>query len=385
MLSAQVPNYVPSNGLLGWWPFTGNANDQSVNGNNGNVSGATLSSDRFNNSNQAYYFDGIDNIIIIANEENFDIPIDSSLSISAWFNSFELSTGGRKLITKYQEYDDAFGLDLLNSKFNLGLKDGSWYLFTSDSSIVINEWYHFVSVFDNANDQVRLYVNGNLIFTQTFTGNIGNSSAPLTFGDFNNNTWPGAASEKFKGLIDDVGIWNRVLDGQEITNLYNSGTCTQTIYDTITTNITVYDTIITNINVYDTITVTNHINIYDTITTINTVTVYDTITTTNFISVTDTLIINTTLGLAPNQQQNTIKVYPNPANSHISIHTGDFALMAGYRIKIQNAIAQDVYNELITQQEYFIDLSTWSGNGTYFVHIIDNLGNTVDIKKIILQ
>ena len=31
---AQVPNYVPTNGLVGWWPFNGNANDESGNGNN---------------------------------------------------------------------------------------------------------------------------------------------------------------------------------------------------------------------------------------------------------------------------------------------------------------------------------------------------------------
>jgi hypothetical protein len=34
---AQVPSYVPTNGLVGWWPFNGNANDESGNGNNGTV------------------------------------------------------------------------------------------------------------------------------------------------------------------------------------------------------------------------------------------------------------------------------------------------------------------------------------------------------------
>ena len=44
--NAQVPNYVPSNGLVAWWPFSGNANDASGNGNNGTVNGATLTTDR---------------------------------------------------------------------------------------------------------------------------------------------------------------------------------------------------------------------------------------------------------------------------------------------------------------------------------------------------
>ena len=57
-LMAQVPNYVPTNGLVGWWPFNGNANDESGNGNNGTVNGATLTTDRFGNANKAYSFDG---------------------------------------------------------------------------------------------------------------------------------------------------------------------------------------------------------------------------------------------------------------------------------------------------------------------------------------
>ena len=41
-LAQNVPSYVPANGLVGWWPFAGNANDESGNGNNGLVNGATL-------------------------------------------------------------------------------------------------------------------------------------------------------------------------------------------------------------------------------------------------------------------------------------------------------------------------------------------------------
>ncbi len=59
--SAQIPSYVPTNGLVGWWPFNGNANDESGNGNNGNVNGATLTTDRFGVANKAYSFDGMNN------------------------------------------------------------------------------------------------------------------------------------------------------------------------------------------------------------------------------------------------------------------------------------------------------------------------------------
>jgi hypothetical protein len=48
---AQVPSYIPTDSLIAWWPFTGNAIDSSGNGNNGTVNGATLTTDRFGNLN----------------------------------------------------------------------------------------------------------------------------------------------------------------------------------------------------------------------------------------------------------------------------------------------------------------------------------------------
>jgi hypothetical protein len=62
-LQAQIPSYVPTNGLVGWWPFNGNANDESGNGNHGVVNGATLTTDRFGNNGKAYSFDGVDDWI----------------------------------------------------------------------------------------------------------------------------------------------------------------------------------------------------------------------------------------------------------------------------------------------------------------------------------
>jgi hypothetical protein len=53
--SAQVPNYVPTNGLVGWWPFHGNANDQSGTANTGTVTGATLVIDRKNLKPALFY------------------------------------------------------------------------------------------------------------------------------------------------------------------------------------------------------------------------------------------------------------------------------------------------------------------------------------------
>jgi hypothetical protein len=116
----------------------------------------------------------------------------------------------------------------------------------------------------------------------------------------------------------------------------------------------------------------------------NTVTIYDTVTV--YTSVTDTLIINTSvIGINPPNNVNTVKVFPNPASTHITIDYGNFAIMNGYQLKIENSIGQQVFQININQQSSYLNLSTWGGNGIYFVRIIDPQGNTVDIRKIVLQ
>jgi hypothetical protein len=77
---AQVPSYVPTNGLVGWWPFNGNANDESGNGNNGTVNGATLTTDRNGVANSAYSFDGVNDYIDVGNANVLNSNV---ISISA--------------------------------------------------------------------------------------------------------------------------------------------------------------------------------------------------------------------------------------------------------------------------------------------------------------
>ncbi len=67
VMAQNIPSYLPKEGLVGYWPFNGNANDESGNGNHGTVNGATLSSDRNGVANSAYNFDGVDDYIVNSN------------------------------------------------------------------------------------------------------------------------------------------------------------------------------------------------------------------------------------------------------------------------------------------------------------------------------
>jgi hypothetical protein len=215
---AQVPGYVPSNGLVGWWPFTGNAIDSSGTGNNGSVTGAVLTSDRFGRSNQAYSFDGNADYINCGNASSLNIS--GSITISAWIyaNNFNTDHG---IVSKW---NTSPSYDLVtNSPFSIAPLNKLRWLeaggFLFSNAISASTWYHVVTVFDVANQKKYIYINGNLAVQ---------SSVSLTAIPTNsNNLYIGAHQPSnvsywsWDGKLDDIAIWDRALDSNEIKNVFN--------------------------------------------------------------------------------------------------------------------------------------------------------------------
>jgi hypothetical protein len=188
--------------------------------------------------------------------------------------------------------------------------------------------------------------------TSSNSTNIQWQSNPSNFGWQNvpsNSNYSGGTTNTLS--VSNVQLSNH---NQPFRVIASAGNCTDT--SNIAT-IQIADTCITNVTVYDTLLTT----------------------------VTDTLIINTTLSLPAPNNENTILIYPNPASDHITIDNGNFAAMAGYSIKIENNAGQQVFQSAINQAQFYVDLSTWTGNGLYFVHLIDPQNNTVTVRKIVLQ
>ena len=432
-LLAQVPSYVPTNGLVGWYPFSGNANDESGNGNNGTVNGATLTADRFGVANKAYSFDGNDWIEMI-----FQQTLEFSASI--WFNASSQNPNYMGIAQHKENCERGAGyiLELYNNSLrcvatNCGQCGNicpNYFDFFNISSTGINQWYHLVLTC-NVNGVYNLYLNGVLIHTTTNTTTLCQFNVPFSVGKHHD----GVDLYYFFGFIDDVGAWDRALTECEIQDLYNSqinsvagsisvapnpasiGSNVTLLTAPYSTNVqwqsnpsnygwqnvpsnTNYSGGTTNTLTISNVQLSNHnqpfrviasvgncsdtsnvANIQITDTCITNVTVYDTLLT----SVTDTLIINTTLSLPAPNNENTILIYPNPASDHITIDNGNFAAMAGYSIKIENNAGQQVFQSAINQQQFYVDLSTWTGNGLYFVHLIDPQNNTVTVRKIVLQ
>ncbi len=332
MLSS-IQAQIPTDSLIGYWPFNGNANDESGNGNHGTVNGATITFDRFGNPNSAYNFDGFSSIIEVFDVSQFDFSHNKQFSVSFFLKILDINNYGCYISKwgpsgdgddEWQFFSNTFGYTSLI--VNSTSKPGSPNSETGDT-LNENQWYHIAGIWDGTNSTISFYVNGILInsLNSAETSTIHNSQ-PLRIGG-------NCYSDGFTNAdIDDIRIFRRVLTPGEINSLAYEGLCFQTI------------------------------------------------------AVTDTLIINTNLtSFSPIQYENNIKIYPNPTNDYIIIDNGNIDNLVGYQIKITNSIGQNVFQSLIDQQQFEISISSWQGTGIYFVYIIDGLGNIVDIKKIVLQ
>lgn len=243
---AQVPTYVPTNGLVGWWPFNGNANDESGNGNNGTVNGASLTSDRNGVANKAYSFDGIDDYI--------NVLFSSSLhgqtgTINVWIKTngiftnqksiFSQSSGRPQLVAESQ--GEGGNQSSNSAAIHWKATNGLFPCAQSNSAVDISEWLMITANYST--DSFKIYINGiNETITNTSLTQDNCSQNDFQIGGFyqtNSNCGSSIGfSQMFDGFIDDIGIWNRALTACEIKNLYNGGvpnsSQTQTSLDTYT-------------------------------------------------------------------------------------------------------------------------------------------------------
>jgi hypothetical protein len=227
-LAQTVPSYVPTNGLVGWWPFNGNANDESGNGINGTAIGATLTTNRFGNSNSAYAFNGSSNVINCGNSTNALLNLNSSITISAWVNAscFGCGNYANMIVSKHRSSGPngyVFGFwngGMINYQATPNF-DASTYPAGQSGFITTNVWRHCILKYDASSTSLYYYLNGILVDTKLLAFNVTSNTDDLVFGAQRNGAGTGYL-DFFSGKLDDIGIWNRALTQQEITNLYNS-------------------------------------------------------------------------------------------------------------------------------------------------------------------
>lgn len=195
---------------IAYYPFNGNANDESGNNLHGTVSGATLTMDRFDNPDSAYSFDAND-IITIPHDDILNV--EDQLSISLWVNP---TTQQNALILGKSNYTTATNY-LLRTKTN-GFIQFEYKEFADSNTepLVPNAWNH-IAVVSNANNLKQVYINGVLASHTTNDSPFGINSNSLTIG-----ARPGA--EHFNGSIDDIRIYKTALTQYQVQELYNNNT-----------------------------------------------------------------------------------------------------------------------------------------------------------------
>ena len=207
-MAQNVPSYVPKDGLVGYWPFNGNANDESGNGNNGTViNGALLTSNRFNNLNSAYSFDGVDDRVATS----FKPSGYRSYFVWIKYNITSSLPAGYSLT----------GTQEVNAYNYVGIENGGkfyYYFGTNGQSLggtVLspNVWY-YQGLTLSSDGNARAYLNDTLV--STLASGVGSTAtAEFSVGCINENHW-------VNGSIASVMQYNRTLTQAEITQNFNA-------------------------------------------------------------------------------------------------------------------------------------------------------------------
>ncbi len=207
-----------SDGLVAYYPFNGNANDESSNGNHGTVFGATLTTDRFRDISSAYSFDGVDDYINIGQKPDF--PSWDVYAVSLWFlNDGGGSQGGygQKIISKGTWFTD-FHMQVGGAGYvTWWCSQGGFDGITDKSKNYRDNFWHHVVINKKTATEGELWVDGVLKGSSTNLARVVNSVNLMigftAHGDF-------AQQEFWSGKIDDVSIYNRILSESEIGELF---------------------------------------------------------------------------------------------------------------------------------------------------------------------
>ncbi|MBS1638270.1 MAG: gliding motility-associated C-terminal domain-containing protein [Bacteroidetes bacterium] len=214
---------IPSQGLVGCYPFDGNANDYSGNNNHGTPMGATLTTNRFNQPNRAYDFNGIDNYILVNTSNTLDsIELLNSVSIAGWIYIRNWYQGWNifNMMNRYRVIDDdGWSFEVADKWSHMLVFAPTFSSFSGAPwSPSFNTWYH-VAITNNkaGDDSIRFYVNGLKIYTEKAPQPIPNTNhGPLYFG------WSRFSVDEFSdGKLDNFYIYNRALSDAEIQILYH--------------------------------------------------------------------------------------------------------------------------------------------------------------------
>ena len=218
-ISQDLPSYIPTDGLVAYYPFNGNVNDVSGNDYNLVNNNVTFDSDRYGiNDGTAAYFSG-DASELYLEESISQLTSDPRQTFSFWFKSI---TPSNRYIFEYASQSSSRFRFVTSPTGGIGIRGetgcnsgGRDY----EISNLHEGWHHFVISIDT--QTYTVYYDGEILYNAIHSGfDCVDNVNKLNLG----NDIGGGAKEYTNMLMDDIGIWNRALTEQEIQNLYNSST-----------------------------------------------------------------------------------------------------------------------------------------------------------------
>jgi len=223
-LNAQVcgKTQLPQNlqdSLVAFYPFCGNANDLSGNGNNGTVKGAlSLTSDKNGNLNSAYYWPTSgdpNNYIALPDISTYFPYLRSSCTFSAWI----YMDGGvldSRIFSKGEWGIIANGTSNESRTFRCYILPGMAQI-SPTQPVKAKTWVHIALTTDQKSE-TKFFVNGTLLDSAYLANpnpHTWTSNEPFEIGRKSISSYDG-----FGGMIDDVFIFNRALSNKEVLELY---------------------------------------------------------------------------------------------------------------------------------------------------------------------
>jgi trimeric autotransporter adhesin len=322
LISNSIFSQIPSNGLVAYFPFNGNAKDSSAYKTHGTTHNVKLVKDRFGNNNSAYLFSGNTNSYIEFPSTNLK---NNTYTYSLWAKINHIPDSGM--------YSFALNIGSTGGDQNINTSNKAYNLYngwigggynTTSPNYHVNEyqahdtnnWHHIICV-RNTNHAL-LYIDGQLIdssgTSQVKIPSYGTGTVKAFIGLRNNFTLP------FDGIIDDVCIYNRALNKSEVQKLHSS-------------QLTSIKVVFSN----------------------------------------------------KNMRIQKINLYPNPNNSLFNIDLSELQLESKeIRIKIVNQLGQNVFDNTFSRENN-LEINSQLTDGQYIVYILDSEEKIISVKKIIVN